>query len=77
MAQKERIRVKRALILFKTTTAYAIYKNSGKINPSTTTDLIVLSEDTFKIIPNKLRNMEMFMAIANGKIIYIEEVGIL
>jgi len=70
---KERITIKQALKLFNTEAAYATHENSGKLVPGAVADLIVLPEDPFKITLDKLKNMESFLTIVNGRIVYAKE----
>ena len=45
-------------------------KTEGSIEPGKLADLIVLSQDLFKINPNQIANMDVLLTMVGGKVVY-------
>lgn len=68
----ERISLEDAIKGYTLGAAYAgrREKTEGSIEPGKVADLIVLSQDLFKIEPNQIANTEVLLTIVGGKIVY-------
>ena len=45
-------------------------KQKARSNPAKLADLIVLSQDLFKIDPGKIADMEVLLTMVGGKVVY-------
>ncbi len=72
---EQRIAVADALRAYTQMGAYATFEESlkGRLVPGMLCDLIVLSQDLFKIDPMKIHQTRVLMTVFDGKVIYTEE----
>ena len=72
---RQRLTVDEAIRLYTVNAAYASNeeKIKGTIEEGKLADLTVLSEDPFKIEPEKIKDIEVAMTIVGGKIVYSKE----
>ena len=68
----ERISLKDAIKGYTLGAAYAGRRENteGSIEPGKVADLIVLSQDLFKIEPNQIANTEVLLTMVGGKVVY-------
>jgi predicted amidohydrolase YtcJ len=68
----ERISLEDAIKGYTLGAAYAgrREKTEGSIEPGKVADLIVLSQDLFKIEPNQIANTEVLLTMVGGKVVY-------
>jgi predicted amidohydrolase YtcJ len=68
----ERISLEDAIKGYTLGAAYAgrREKSEGSIEPGKVADLIVLSQDLFKIEPNQIANTEVLLTMVGGKVVY-------
>ncbi len=69
---RERISLQDAIQAYTLGAAYAGHreKTEGSIEPGKVADLIVLSQDLFKIEPNQMANTEVLLTMVGGKVVY-------
>ena len=69
---KERISVEDAIRGYTIGAAYAgkREKNEGSIEPGKLADLIVISQDLFKVEPSEIGKTEVLMTMVGGKVVY-------
>ncbi len=69
---EQRVSIKDALIAYTQGGAYSSFDENtkGKILPGYLADIIVFSEDLFKIVPMEIYKTNIFMTIFDGKVIY-------
>jgi predicted amidohydrolase YtcJ len=69
---EESLTVEEALKTYTLNAAYASFseKETGTIEPGKRADLTMLSEDIFKVPPNKIRDVRVEMTIVGGKVVY-------
>ena len=69
---RERLSIEDAIQAYTLGAAFAGHreKSEGSLEPGKFADLIVLSQDLFKINPNQIANTEVLMTIVGGKIVY-------
>jgi hypothetical protein len=68
----ERISLEDAIMAYTLDAAYAgrREKTEGSVEPGKLADLIVLSQDLFKIEPNQIANTEVLLTMVGGKVVY-------
>jgi hypothetical protein len=68
----ERISLEDAIKAYTLDAAYAgrREKTEGSVEPGKLADLIVLSQDLFKIEPNQIANTEVLLTMVGGKVVY-------
>ncbi len=69
---EERLTVEEALRLYTVNAAYASFEENikGTIEEGKLADMIVLSEDPFKVEPERIKEINVLMTIVGGKIVY-------
>jgi predicted amidohydrolase YtcJ len=69
---RERIRLEDAIRAYTLGAAFAGHreKTEGSVEPGKFADLIVLSQDLFKIEPDKVANTEVLLTMVGGKTVY-------
>ena len=69
---QERISLEDAIKGYTLGAAFAGHreKTEGSIEPGKLADLIVLSQDLFKINPNQIANMDVLLTMVGGKVVY-------
>ena len=69
---EERLTVEEALKLYTVNAAYASFEENikGTIEEGKLADMIVLSEDPFKVEPERIKEINVLMTIVGGKIVY-------
>jgi predicted amidohydrolase YtcJ len=69
---RERIRLEDAIRAYTLGAAFAGHreKTEGSVEPGKLADLIVLSQDLFKIEPDKVANTEVLLTMLGGKTVY-------
>ncbi|MGQ9545408.1 MAG: amidohydrolase [Candidatus Bathycorpusculaceae bacterium] len=69
---EESLNVEEALKTYTANAAYASFSedNVGKIEEGKFADLTILSDDLFKIPPEKIRDVKVEMTIVDGKVVY-------
>lgn len=69
---REKISVKDAVRFYTLGSAFAEFQDDvkGSISVGKVADLVILSEDIFKIKPGKIRDVKVEMTIVDGKIVY-------
>jgi predicted amidohydrolase YtcJ len=69
------ITVYEALRMYTIDAAYASFdeKSKGSIEPCKFADLTILSENPLTVARDRIKNIEVLMTIANGKIVYQKE----
>jgi hypothetical protein len=72
MAPDEQISVMDAIRLFTINGAYASFEEDikGSIEPGKAADLIVLNQDPLTIDPEKLKDLEVQLTLADGNVVY-------
>jgi len=70
--EESRLNVEEALRAYTNGSAYAAFeeKIKGSIEIGKLADIVVLTKNPFKISPKNIRNIRVFMTIANGKLLY-------
>lgn len=70
--KKQSISVEDAVRLYTLGSAYAEFQEDvkGSITVGKVADMVILSEDIFKIKPEKIRDTEVVMTIMDGRIVY-------
>ena len=51
-------------------------KTEGSLEPGKLADLIVLSQDLFKIKPNEIAKTEVLLTMVGGKVVYQSQAGL-
>jgi predicted amidohydrolase YtcJ len=66
----QKISVEEAVRAYTSSGAYAEYseRDKGTLEPGKLADIVVLSDDIFRIAPEKIRDVKVTMTIAGGKI---------
>ena len=69
---EQKITVEEALRSYTVNNAYAMYRENeiGRIAPGMRADMVVLSDDLFKIAPEKIESVKVEMTIFDGEVIY-------
>jgi predicted amidohydrolase YtcJ len=69
---EERLTLDEALRAYTQGSAYAAFaeKNKGTLATGKLADVIVLSDDLFKIAPEKIREVRVVMTIAGGRVVH-------
>jgi predicted amidohydrolase YtcJ len=64
--------VEEALKAYTLNAAYASFdeERKGTVEAGKLADLTILSDDLFKISPDKIKDVEVEMVIVNGRIVY-------
>ena len=70
----QRLSVAQALYGFTMGAAYSSFSENikGSITPGKLADMVVLSQDIFKIDPDFIKDTEVLMTILDGKIVYVK-----
>jgi predicted amidohydrolase YtcJ len=71
---EQRLTVDEALRAYTQGSAYAAFaeKDKGTLEPGKLADVVVLSDDLFKIAPEKIRDVKAVMTIVGGRTVYEE-----
>jgi predicted amidohydrolase YtcJ len=74
---EESLTVEEALKTYTLNAAYASFSEmeTGTIEPGKRADLTVLSEDIFKVLPDRIRDVRVEMTIVGGKVVYERKEG--
>jgi len=69
---EERLTVEQALHGYTTGSAYAAFeeKEKGIIAAGKLGDLVVLSDDLFRILPEKIKDVHVLLTVVGGKVVY-------
>ena len=69
---EESLTVEEALKLYTINAAYASFEENlkGTIEEGKLADMVVLSDDPFKVKPEKIREIKVLMTVVGGKIVY-------
>jgi len=69
---EENLTVEEALKLYTINAAYASFEEDlkGTIEEGKLADMVVLSDDPFKVKPEKIREIKVLMTVVGGKIVY-------
>ena len=69
---EQRLTVSEALRAYTTGGAYAAFEEAekGTITPGKLADLVVLSEDLFRVSPERIKDVRVVMTIVGGKVVY-------
>ncbi|HEX6176841.1 MAG TPA: amidohydrolase [Thermoanaerobaculia bacterium] len=69
---QEKISVEQALRCYTVNNAFAMFAENeiGKIAPGMLADLVVLSDDLFKIAPEKIEDVKVDVTIVDGSVVY-------
>ena len=69
---KQRISVEEAVRMYTLDAAYAQFEDGikGSITPGKRADLVALSDDPFKVKPDKLRDIKVVRTVVGGKVVY-------
>jgi hypothetical protein len=72
---EERVTVEEALRAYTSGGAYAAFEENekGTISAGKLADLVVLSDDLFRIPPQRSKDVRVKMTLAGGKIVYEEK----
>ena len=72
---EQKISVEQALRCYTVRSAYAIFmeNKTGMLRAGMLADMVVLSEDIFKIAPEHIRDIKVLRTIVNGKEVYIRK----
>jgi predicted amidohydrolase YtcJ len=72
---EQRLTVDEALRAYTQGSAFAAFaeKDKGTLEPGKLADVVVLSDDPFKIAPEKIREVKVVMTIAGGRPVYEEQ----
>jgi predicted amidohydrolase YtcJ len=68
----ERLSIEDAIKGYTINAAYAGHreKSEGSLEPGKIADLIVVSQDLFKVDPARIRNTEVLLTMVGGKVVY-------
>ncbi len=69
---EQKVTVEDAVRCYTINNAYAEFEehNKGSITPGKVADLVVLSEDIFRIPPEKIENVQVEMTMVDGNVVY-------
>jgi hypothetical protein len=69
---QQRLTVEEALRAYTFGAAYAAFQENdkGTISPGKLADLVVLSEDLFRIPPERIKNVHAEVTIVGGRVVY-------
>jgi len=69
---EERITVSQALALYTTNAAYASFEENikGSLAPGKMADIVVLSDDPTKILPENIKDIKVEMTIIGGEVVW-------
>lgn len=73
--KEQKISVEEALRCYTVNNAWAMFKEDsiGKLAPGMLADLVVLSEDLFKIAPEKVEGVKVELTIVGGEVVFERE----
>jgi predicted amidohydrolase YtcJ len=69
---EQKISIEEAVRAYTSGSAYAEFQDrvKGTIAPGKLADLVILTEDIFKINPNEIENVKVAMTIVDGRLVY-------
>ena len=72
MVPEQRLTVEEALRAYTQGCAYAAFeeKDKGTISPGKLADVVVLSEDLFRIPPERIKDARVEITIVGGRVVY-------